>query len=98
MATTPAATPIYHDPIPSQTRGRRSSSRKSFVSPMSRSASTLESPRTSCPKDGDAFSYNPAHLRAWYLPEDVWARLPAQLRLDLAAVQHSGAAVLTGKL
>jgi hypothetical protein len=63
---------------------------------MSRSVSNLESPRTACPKDGDAFSYNPAHLRAWYLPDDIWARLPAQLRTNLAAVQHSGAAVLTG--
>lgn len=96
MATAQSANPVYHDPSPGRTRDRRSSSRKSFASPLSRSTSHLESPRAICPKDGDAFSYNPVHLRAWYLPQELWARLPAQLRSNLAAVQHSGAAVLTG--
>ena len=94
MATPPSANPIYHDPA--QTRTRRSSSRKSFASTLSRSTSYLDSPRTACPKDGDAFSYDPSHLRIWYLPQELWDRLPAQLQSTLAAVQHSGAAVLTG--
>ena len=97
MATTQTANPIYHDPTPGRTRTRRSSSRKSVASSLSRSASHLDSPRAICPKDGDAFSYDPAHLRTWYLPQEIWNRLPAELRSGLAAVQHSGAAVLTGK-
>lgn len=90
----PSATPIYHDPKP--IRNRRSSGRKSVTSSVSRSASHIESPRTPCPKDGDAFSYNPAHLRAWLIPQELWDQLPALVQLSLAAVQHSGAAVLTG--
>lgn len=97
MAADEAANPIYHDPTPDRTRTRRSSSRKSFASPISRSTSNLDSPRAIVPKDGDAFSYDPAHLRAWFLPQELWDRLPAELRSSLAAVQHSGAAVLTGK-
>lgn len=95
MATPQSANPIYHDPA--QPRNRRSSSRKSFASSLSRSSSHLDSPRTACPKDGDAFSYDPAHLCTWYLPQALWDRLPAELQSSLAAVQHSGAAVLTGK-
>jgi hypothetical protein len=91
------ANPIYHDPTPAPTRTRRSSSRRSFASSLSRSTSYLEAPRAMCPKDGDAFSYDPAHLRTWYLPQETWDRLPVDLRSSLAAVQHSGAAVLTGK-
>jgi hypothetical protein len=94
MATPQSPNPIYHDPT--QTR-RRSSSRRSVVSALSRSSSYLESPRTACPKDGDAFSYDPSHLPNWYVPQAVWDHLPAQLQESLAAVQHSGAAVLTGK-
>lgn len=97
MAVEQTTDPIYHDPTPDRTRTRRSSSRKSFASPMARSTSILDSPRAIVPKDGDAFSYDPAHLRAWYLPQEIWDRLPAELRSSLAAVQHSGAAVLTGK-
>lgn len=94
MTAPHSANPIYHDPTP--TRTRRSSSRKSFCSALSRSTSYLDSPRTACPKDGDAFSYDPSHLRIWYLPQELWDRLPPQLQSTLAAVQHSGAAVLTG--
>ncbi|KAF1828460.1 hypothetical protein BDW02DRAFT_563006 [Decorospora gaudefroyi] len=94
MATpAPSPNPIYHDPT--QTR-RRSSSRRSVAS-LSRSASHFESARTACPKDGDAFSYNPAHLRNWYVPQELWDRLSAPVQSSLAAVQHAGAAVLTGK-
>ncbi|KAF2844846.1 hypothetical protein T440DRAFT_493840 [Plenodomus tracheiphilus IPT5] len=93
MATTPSANPIYHDPKP--TRNRRSSSRKSVASSLSRSTSQLDSPRTPCPKDGDAFSYHPAHLRAWLIPQALWERLPVHVQSSLAAVQHSGAACAT---
>ncbi|KAL6705168.1 hypothetical protein ACN47E_007273 [Coniothyrium glycines] len=94
MATSPSARPIYHDPKP--TGARRNSGRKSFTSPLSRSSSDLNSPRASCPKDGDAFSYNPVHLKGWYLDDSMWIRLPAELQSSLSDVQHSGAAVLTG--
>ncbi|KAI8942224.1 hypothetical protein NX059_000307 [Plenodomus lindquistii] len=94
MPTTPTANPIYHDPKPTKTR--RSSSRKSVASSLSRSTSHLDSPRTPCPKDSDAFSYNPAHLRPWLIPQDLWNCLPVEVRSSLADVQHSGAAVLTG--
>ncbi|CAO2651680.1 Nn.00g042500.m01.CDS01 [Neocucurbitaria sp. VM-36] len=94
MATPQFANPIYHDPT--QPRKRRSSSRKSFASTFTRSSSYSDSARTACPKDGDAFSYDPSHLRMWTLPQDLWDRLPTQLQSTLAAVQYSGAAVLTG--
>jgi hypothetical protein len=92
MAAPQSPFPIYHDPV--QTR-RRSSGRRS-VAALSRSSSHLEAARTACPKDGDAFSYDPSHLRSWYVPQELWERLPAQVQSSLAAVQHSGAAVLTG--
>lgn len=91
MAAVQTADPIYHDPKPGRQRTRRTSSRKSYGAPLSRSSSQT------VPKDGDAFSYDPAHLRAWYLPQEIWDRLPTELWATLAAVQHSGAAVLTGK-
>lgn len=97
MAAAQSANPIYHDPTPAQTRTRRSSSRRSFASPMSRSSSNVESPRTPGAKDHDAFNFNPAHLQAWYLPEHVWNSLPPALKSSVTAVQHSAAAVLTGK-
>lgn len=97
MAAVQTANPIYHDPTPGRTRTRRSSSRMSFASSLSRSTSQLDSPRAICPKDGDAFSYDPAYLRNWFVPQELWNHLPAELRASLAAVQHSGAAVLTGK-
>jgi hypothetical protein len=56
----------------------------------------MDQPRTLCPKDGDAFSFSPSHLRTWYAPRDLWDRLPAQLQINLSAVQHAGASVLTG--
>ncbi|KAF2204276.1 hypothetical protein GQ43DRAFT_364981 [Delitschia confertaspora ATCC 74209] len=56
----------------------------------------IESPRTLCPKDGDAFSYNPSHLPVWYMAQDLWNSVPKQMQSALAALQHSGAAVLTG--
>jgi hypothetical protein len=91
-----SAMPIYHDPAHIRPRTRRSSTRRSFVSPLSRSASQMDQPRTLCPKDGDAFSFSPSHLRTWYAPRDLWDRLPAQLQINLSAVQHAGASVLTG--
>ncbi|KAF1935752.1 hypothetical protein EJ02DRAFT_116233 [Clathrospora elynae] len=93
MATPKSPNPIYHDPV--QTR-RRSSSHKSVASSPSRSASHADFTRTSIPMDGDAFSYNPSHLSAWYLSQDLWDRLPVGVQSSLASVQHSGAAVLTG--
>lgn len=94
MATPQSPKPIYHDPM--LLSRPRSCSRRSVAS-LSRSASYIDSPRTACPKDGDAFSYDPAHLRHWYCPHELWVRLPQNVQSSLAAVQHSGAAVLTGK-
>ncbi|CAA9963392.1 hypothetical protein P3342_008961 [Pyrenophora teres f. teres] len=93
MATPQSPKPIYHDPM--LLSRPRSCSRRSVAS-LSRSASYIDSPRTACPKDGDAFSYDPAHLRHWYCPHELWVRLPQNVQSSLAAVQHSGAAVLTG--
>ncbi|KAF2497344.1 hypothetical protein BU16DRAFT_559095 [Lophium mytilinum] len=56
----------------------------------------VEALRTACPRNGDAFSYNPVHLSVWYMPESLWARLPTRLTASIAAVQHAGAAVFTG--
>ncbi|KAH8719316.1 hypothetical protein GQ44DRAFT_775454 [Phaeosphaeriaceae sp. PMI808] len=94
MATTNA---IYHDPTLGRTRTRRNSSRRSFASSsLSRSNSHLESPRAPCLKDGNAFAYDPAYLCTWYLPQELWAHLTTELQSSLAAVQHTGAAVMTG--
>lgn len=78
------------DLSPGTGRERRSSSRASAMS------FRLESPRTLCPRDEDAFSYNPKHLSAWYLDQDLWQILPSHIQTPLAAMQHAGAAVLTG--
>jgi len=102
MAIAPASPshgkPIYASPTGwNPNHQRHPSTRRSFsaVSPIP-SIPKIESPRTLCPRDGDAFSYNPAHLPAWYMPQDLWARLPRKLLASLAAMQHAGAAVLTG--
>ncbi|KAK8238552.1 hypothetical protein HDK90DRAFT_229663 [Phyllosticta capitalensis] len=71
---------------------RRPSFKKTHVS----SGPGVSAPRTHCPKDVDAFSYNPTHLQQWMMPQDLWEQLPHQLKTPLASVQHAGAAVLTG--
>ncbi|KAF2086566.1 hypothetical protein K490DRAFT_66759 [Saccharata proteae CBS 121410] len=53
-------------------------------------------PRTLCPKDADAFSFDPEFLDAWTMPDDLWTYLPRPILAHLAAMQHAGAAVLTG--
>ncbi|UPX21019.1 uncharacterized protein EKO05_0011225 [Ascochyta rabiei] len=80
----------------SRPHSRRSSTRRSFATSLSRTSSYLDTPRTPCPKDGDAFAYNPSHLQAWYCPQSTWDRLPASVKKALAAVQHAGASALTG--
>lgn len=91
MATPQSPKPIYNNPG----RPRRDSCRPMGAS-LSRSSSYLNAARVAAPKDGDAFSYNPAHLRHWYCPQELWDRLPEQVQSSLAALQHAGAAVLTG--
>lgn len=88
----------FHDARSSRPRSRRSSTRRSFASSLSRSSSYLDSPRTACPKDGDAFAYDPTKLNDWYCPQHVWDRLPSSVKKSLAAVQHAGASALTGML
>ncbi|KAF3031524.1 hypothetical protein E8E12_001298 [Didymella heteroderae] len=95
MATTISAS-HFHDPRSSRPHSRRNSTRRSFASSLSRSSSYLDSPRTACPKDGDAFAYNPSHLNGWYCPQTLWDRLPSSVQKSLAAVQHAGASALTG--
>ncbi|KAI4956543.1 hypothetical protein J4E91_000755 [Alternaria rosae] len=92
MAAPLSPHPVYHDPIPTS---RRNSSRKT-ISCLTRTPSNVDAPRTICPKDGDAFSYDPSHLRHWYCPQELWDRLPKQVQSCLGDVQHAGAAVLTG--
>ncbi|KAF2638521.1 hypothetical protein P280DRAFT_72647 [Massarina eburnea CBS 473.64] len=94
MATPASPKPYYHDPALGRNHSRRSSTRKSFTS---WSGPSFDSPRTLCPSDGDAFSFDAAHLSEWYIPqEDLWRRLPLSLQKALMSVQHGGAAVLTG--
>ena len=90
--------PIYASPTSRNPNHQRRPSIRRSSSATSPIPSTpkIESPRTPCPRDGDAFSYDPAHLPAWYMPQSLWARLPRQLLASLAAMQHAGAAVLTG--
>ncbi|KAF1925700.1 uncharacterized protein M421DRAFT_236146 [Didymella exigua CBS 183.55] len=95
MASIPSAN-HFHDPRSSRPHSRRNSTRRSFASSLSRSSSYLDSPRTPCPKDGDAFAYNPSHLDYWYCPQSTWDRLPSSVQKSLAAVQHAGASALTG--
>jgi hypothetical protein len=88
--------PLYHSPTAlGRGRQRRSSGRQSFTASVL--PASLDSPRTLCPKDGDAFSYSPSHLPVWYIAQDLWERLPRDVQSNLAAVQHAGAAVLTGQ-
>ncbi|PSN74094.1 hypothetical protein BS50DRAFT_7727 [Corynespora cassiicola Philippines] len=96
---TPASPPLpYHSPSSyAEVRGRRSSSRKSFTTPLIiPSTSVIESPRPVCPVDSDAFSFDAAYLKEWLIAQDLWTRLPCQLQAALAMMQHAGAAVLTG--
>ncbi|KAJ4355780.1 uncharacterized protein N0V89_003801 [Didymosphaeria variabile] len=83
----------YNNPAFSKLHERRGSTRRSFT--CSFSAPKIES-RTLCPRDGDAFSYDSAHLPAWYIAEDLWERLPSNIQTTLASLQQAGAAVLTG--
>ncbi|KAF1961803.1 hypothetical protein CC80DRAFT_543172 [Byssothecium circinans] len=93
--TSPASPkPYYHDPSLGHNHSRRSSTRKSFTS---WSGPQFDSPRTLCPRDGDAFSFDAARLPEWYIPqEELWQRLPSSLQKALVSVQHGGAAVLSG--
>lgn len=87
----------FHDPSrSSHPHSRRNSTRRSFASSLSRSTSYLDTPRTPCPKDGDAFAYDPSHLKIWYCPQATWDLLPTSVQKTLAAVQHAGASALTG--
>lgn len=54
-----------------------------------------ESPRTPCPADHGAFAYDPAHLKEWYMSQELWHKLPLSLHASVASLQHAGAAVLT---
>lgn len=64
---------------------------------MSRSTSNLGSPATPALNDKDAFNFDPAHLQAWLLPQELWDSLPPALKSSVTDVQHSAAAVLTSK-
>ncbi|KAH6625577.1 hypothetical protein C7974DRAFT_203033 [Boeremia exigua] len=95
MANLAVVNPL-HDSRSSRPHTRRNSTRRSFASSLSRSSSYLDSPRTACPQDGDAFAYNPAHLKTWDCPQSTWDSLPNSVQKCLAAVQHAGASALTG--
>lgn len=96
MATPSSPNLIYNNPAFSNHHGRRGSTRRSFTSSFS--APNIESPRTLCPRDGDAFSFDRSHLPAWSIAQDVWERLPSNIQSKVAAMQQAGAAVLTGEL
>ncbi|KAF1965611.1 hypothetical protein BU23DRAFT_22421 [Bimuria novae-zelandiae CBS 107.79] len=84
----------YNNPGLSKYHERRGSTRRSFAS--SRSASQIESPRTLCPRDGDAFSYDRSHLQAWHISQGLYEHLPSNIQAVLATLQQAGAAVLSG--
>ncbi|KAK0637943.1 hypothetical protein DIS24_g10338 [Lasiodiplodia hormozganensis] len=77
---------------PPRNHYRRPSLKKTLM-PVSPGVSAR---RTHCPRDVDAFSFNPSHLPAWSMPQDLWESLPDRLRPHMVSVQHAGAAVLTG--
>ena len=95
MSSPTSPTLVYNNPAFTKYHERRGSSRRSFTS-LSRSASQVDSPRTLCPRDGDAFSYDRTHLQAWYIPQTLWEHLPSNVQAPLATLQQAGAAVLTG--
>ncbi|KAK4974816.1 hypothetical protein LTR66_011016 [Elasticomyces elasticus] len=77
--------PTHHRPSMSQSDVSRSAPLESDLSRM-QNAVTYE---------GEPFSYDPAHLREWYMKEDLWAHLPADLNAALVTWQAAGAAVCT---
>lgn len=85
----------YNSPPPvGKSRPRLNSTRKSSHSnPLPPS---IESPRTLCPRDIDAFSFSAAHLPYWCFDDALWKHLPDSLKELVAHFQRSGAAVLTG--
>lgn len=86
----------YNSPPPvGKSRPRHNSTRtSSYSNPLPPS---IESPRTLCPRDIDAFSFSPAHLPYWCFDEALWKNLPEPLKELAAHFQRSGAAVLTGE-
>ncbi|KAK8159219.1 hypothetical protein IWX90DRAFT_417201 [Phyllosticta citrichinensis] len=95
MAITAPAKASYSTAIggsPPRHQMRRPSFKKAPVS----SGPGVSAPRTHCPKDVDAFSYDPKHLQRWMMPQHLWEQLPQQLTSPLVSVQHAGAAVQTG--
>ena len=95
MAAPTSPNLVYNNPAFTKYHERRGSTRRSFTSLCS--TSQVDSPRTLCPRDGDAYSYHPSNLHAWYIPQDIWERLPSSVQTHLATLQQAGAAVLTGK-
>lgn len=86
----------YNSPPPAgKGRPRHNSTRKSsYSTPL---PASIESPRTLCPRDIDAFSFSPAHLTNWSFDDALLKHLPNALKEAIAHFQRSGAAVLTGK-
>jgi hypothetical protein len=95
MAVETSSRPVHYSPTAlGGGRQRRASGRKSFTTPVL--PASISSPRTLCPRDGDAFSYNPEHLRNWEVPQSLLDRLPLNLKEVLVKAQCAGAAVDTG--
>ncbi|KAK4986878.1 hypothetical protein LTR50_005009 [Elasticomyces elasticus] len=77
--------PTHHRPSMSQSDVSRSAPLESDLSRMQNAVTYEDEP----------FSYDPAHLREWYMKEDLWAHLPADLNAALVTWQAAGAAVCT---
>jgi hypothetical protein len=73
-----------------QGRRRASTRRSSGALPPA-----LDSPRTSMPRDDNAFTFRREHLDDWSMPDSLWIMLPAELKTKVKNLQHSGAAVQT---
>ncbi|KAF1986645.1 hypothetical protein K402DRAFT_431041 [Aulographum hederae CBS 113979] len=85
----PALGRVEGTPTPS-TRLRADSAHNAFIN---RDDLSLESAVT---PDGDAISYERQFLAAWGMSRKLWLKLPNHLKESVAAIQHAGAAALTG--
>lgn len=45
--------------------------------------------------DTDVFTYNPEHIKAWEIPQEIWSQIPKRLQEQLEEWQAAGAAILT---
>ncbi|KAF2112685.1 hypothetical protein BDV96DRAFT_602070 [Lophiotrema nucula] len=97
MAAQLTTKPAYHSPCGGTVRRNQSrsrSTRASFTSVTSPASPKIGTARPHNPVPF-SFKYKPDHLTKWLIPEHIWTRLPREVQVALAAVQHAGAAAST---